>query len=111
MNQVKRLLFAYVQGMRTFEEFQLSFSDIAWDATQNYTGDDLDIIRNIELKVAEFTGGYISEDQLREAVSEIAGLSPRLVYVKWMASPGAAVFERPLPFVARETREYRAVYE
>ncbi len=83
MNEIKRGLLAYLNGDQLFEAFQEWLSDLAWAPVNKFSPSDVELIRDIELRVAEFTGGYLSEEELRTVLRELVGFSVPVVRWLW----------------------------
>ena len=83
MNEIKRGLLAYLMDEQPFEDFQEWLSDLAWVPVGKFSPRDVELIRDIELRVAEFTGGYLNEEELRSVLRELAGFSPSVVSLLW----------------------------
>jgi hypothetical protein len=106
MDKLNTLLEAYISGWVTFRGFHTWFTGFAWNAEDNLSERDLGLIRNIQATIDEFTGGYISEDRLKEAVSEATGLKPFLRVAKWVTL-GDPLFA----FSTHSRTEQREVFE
>jgi hypothetical protein len=74
MNQFRKYLIAYVSGILAFEQFWNWFSEFSIDAANQLQGDDLDLLREIALSVAEYTGGHIQDRELKADIRKYAGL-------------------------------------
>lgn len=104
MNQIRKYLLAYVSSNLSFDQFWEWFAEISIDAASRFSGTDLEMVREIALSVAEYTGGSLSEPALKADIRKYAGLgsSITLVYeaaprVTTAASP-SSLFERQLAF-------------
>lgn len=97
VNEIKRGLLAYLMGEQPFEDFQEWLSDLAWAPVHKFTPRDVELIREIELRMAEFTGGYLSEDELRTALSELAGFTSPVVSLLWAMENAPAVPAQTVP--------------
>jgi hypothetical protein len=86
VNEILRGLLAYLSGDRPFVAFNEWLSDLAWSPAGRSQA-DIDLLREVELRVAEFTGGCITEDDLKNVIREIAGVIPRVVEIlgRWRA--------------------------
>lgn len=82
MNEIKSRLLDYLVGEQSFVAFQEWLTALSW-APANLTAADLELVHELELRVAEFTGGYISEEELRAVLSEAAGFIPHVVRHLW----------------------------
>ncbi len=65
----------YLAGNRTLADVQGRIIDITWDMVDEVGQDALDLARQADLHIAEFTGGHISEDVLKSTLRELAGLT------------------------------------
>jgi hypothetical protein len=83
VNEIKRGLLAYLMGEQPFQEFLAWLSDIAWDPMGKFTAADVDLIRDIQLRTAEFTGGYLTEDELKSELRDLVGFAPRVISILW----------------------------
>lgn len=65
----------YLVGDRPLEHLQHVLMDLTWDNQEDVSADTLALARLIETRIAEFTGGYISEDALKGLIREAAKLN------------------------------------
>lgn len=97
MNEIKRGLLAYLMAAQPFEDFQEWLSDLAWAPVHKFSPQDVELIRDIELRVAEFTGGYLTEDELRLVLRELAGFTSTVVRYLWDMETSQVVPAQPAP--------------
>lgn len=96
VNEIKSGLLAYLMDEQPFLDFQDWLTDLSWAPVHRFSPADVELIREIELRVAEFTGGFLTEEDLRVVLREIAGFTPRVVRLLWeMESAPAADREPP----------------
>ena len=74
MSEIRTVLTAYARAELPFANLQHWFTDVAWHADEQYSGADLQLVRNVERAIAEFTGHHIPENRLRAVVAEAVGL-------------------------------------
>lgn len=93
MNEIKRGLLAYLMGEQSFGDFQEWLTDLSWAPVNKFTPADVERIREIELRMAEFTGGYLTQDEFRATLRDIVGITPRVLSFLWAmeSSPDAVV--------------------
>lgn len=84
MNEIKRGLLGYLMGEQPFVHFESWLSDISWDPVGKFSDADVDLIRDIQLRTAEFTGGYLTEEELKCELRDLVGFAPRVIPVLWM---------------------------
>lgn len=70
--EVRRRAADYVVGSSTIAEFELWLSPLAWSLNDQSAPSLRELVADLELRIAEFTSGAWSEDQLRWLVSDIA---------------------------------------
>lgn len=99
MNEIKRGLLAYLMGEQSFENFQEWLIDLSWAPVNKFTPADVERIRDVELRMAEFTGGYLTEEEFQATLRDLAGFTPRVVRVLWemetAPAPARATFPVP----------------
>lgn len=66
----------YLAGDRPLEHLQQLLMDITWDKNVQVSAEALALAKEIDLHVAEFTGGHITEDVLKGLIREVVGLKP-----------------------------------
>lgn len=76
-HEVLEQLAAYLAGAKTLPEFRRWFMPRAWDLGQAESN-ALPLTRTVELRLAEFSSGHWTEDELREV---LLGLLDRPVTV------------------------------
>jgi len=79
-----------------FEAFQEWLSELAWRPVHMFSARDVELIREIELRQAEFTGGYLSEDEFRMALRELAGFTTPVVRYLWAMETAPVVPAPPI---------------
>ena len=84
MNEIKRGLLAYLMGEQLFIDFEAWLSDISWDPAGRFSPEDVELIRDIQLRAAEFTGGYLTEAELKSELRDLVGFAPRVIPILWM---------------------------
>ena len=71
MAEARKYVLAYLSGRIDLEDLNLWVWDVASsDEALETLVEDVEFFGNVELKLAELTGGHISEDRFREALSE-----------------------------------------
>lgn len=83
MNEIKRGLLPYLIAEQSFEDFQEWLADLAWAPVGRFQPADVELVREIELRVAEYTGGFLTEGELRSVLREVLGVTPRVVHFLW----------------------------
>lgn len=83
----------YLAGVRELESLQGLVIDITWDAPSDVAAETLQFARELDLRIAEYTGGHISEDELKSLFREAAGLNSVVITteapipaVKWRSA-------------------------
>lgn len=75
----RRLVVMYVQdylrGERSLTDLQERLMALLWGDRAAQPADTIELAMAIDLRIAEFTGGYISREALAEAMRDVAGLS------------------------------------
>jgi hypothetical protein len=78
-----RLLIMFVQdflaGDLPLERLQRLLIDITWDKSDQASPETLALAKKLDLYIAEFTGGHISEIDLKNLSREAAGLNSYVV--------------------------------
>jgi hypothetical protein len=74
-HHIREALAGYVSGEVPLAEFQEWFVPRAWEALAE-GGSVSDLVSEVELLLAEFTGGHRSEHDLREALKPHASVHP-----------------------------------
>lgn len=100
MNEIKRALLPYLMGEQSFVDFDGWLSDVSWDPVGKFSEADVDLIRDVQLRVAEFTGGYLNENELKSELRDLAGFAARIIPVLWMMENAPA---RPSEVVRSST--------
>jgi hypothetical protein len=90
-----KLLIMFVQdflaGDRPLERLQRLLIDITWDKRDQVSPETLALAQKLDLYIAEFTGGHISEDELKNLSREAAGLN------SYVLNAGASSSEQASP--------------
>jgi len=67
-NEIRDHLSRYLAGDATLSEFSGWLSPIVWDIEERHDAEAEELAYAIYLPMAEESGGYITEDRLREAL-------------------------------------------
>lgn len=65
----------YLAGRRDLADVQSRVIEITWDLVDEVGQHALDLARDADLHIAEYTGGHISEGVLKSLLREVAGLT------------------------------------
>lgn len=81
MNRRLLVLFVedYLSDERPLQTLQELLIEILWDRRDLEPPEIIDLAKELDLRIAEFTGGFISADSLKELLRETAGLSPSVL--------------------------------
>ena len=72
-------------NLRAFQEW---FFSETWDIHNLEPASILDIVYSIKLKLAEYTNGHLTEDGLREALSQyVRRFTIRVSFAQWVRGP------------------------
>ena len=94
-HHIREALARYVSGEIPLAEFQEWFAPRAWEALAE-GGPGSDLASDVELLLAEFTGGHGSEYDLREALKQHASVLPGgIAFVSSPAAWVSAVVSQP----------------
>jgi hypothetical protein len=70
--EIREQLIEYLEGHATLAAFQEWFVPIAWkEASSRAVGPTKDLISGIELRLAEFTNGHWTENELKDRLAEL----------------------------------------
>lgn len=69
--EIREHLRHYLDGALSFEEFEDWFLDATWDLHRD-SPDVPELVYTVERCIAEYTGDYRSEDELRETFEALA---------------------------------------
>jgi hypothetical protein len=65
--QIRSQIAGYIEGAISLDTFQKWFIPIAWEIEQSGVSiDEVDLVNNIELMLAEYTSEHLTEDELRD---------------------------------------------
>jgi len=78
-HHIRVLIRDFLDGHLTFEEFEDAFLDETWDVRAEQLNEVPEIVFTVERYIAEFTGGYRSDDDLRNGLEVFAPA--------WVGSP------------------------
>ncbi len=67
--EIRNKLAQYLASAISLRAFQEWFVPLTWDIQNTQCLHVLDLVYGIELKIAEYTNGHLSEDDLRQALS------------------------------------------
>lgn len=102
---IRKLFMAYVSGLLDFPSFYAWFGNFSINARDQFTGADLEAIRDIALSVAEFTNGDIPESKLKADIHRYGRFGSSLVVIEsprrrvsFGSAQSAVVVERPEAF-------------
>jgi hypothetical protein len=103
MDLFRKYLRAYLSGKIDFDTFWEWFAEFSFEAADRFQGADLQLIRDVELCVAEFTSGDMSEPALKADIRKYAGLGSNLtlVYVAPAALPQVTTSASPASLTER----------
>jgi hypothetical protein len=65
----------YLIGERSLDELQAELIGVLWGDRQAQPQETLELAQLLDLHIAEFTGAYIDEEDLRRRLRESAGIS------------------------------------
>lgn len=80
----------YLAGDASLDRLQQLLIDFIWDKRAEITADTLELARNLDLSIAEFTNGDISVDQLKTLLRELAGLNSYVLNAVGVSSAQAS---------------------
>ena len=66
----------YLVGNRPLDDLQQLLMEMVWDTAIAVASDTRELVNLIDLRIAEFTSGHISESELKELIRQAAGLQP-----------------------------------
>ena len=66
----------YLVGDRPLDHLVQRIMDITWDNTVQVNADAMALAKELDLRIAEFTGGHIEEGVLKDLIREAADLKP-----------------------------------
>src|SRR5437762_2500883 len=69
---IRERLTRYLNGLISLRQFQEWFVPATWNVEQIHDQSAYDLTYDIELKLAEFSNGHLTENQLREELRQIA---------------------------------------
>jgi hypothetical protein len=75
-------LVRFLDGDLTLAEFEDWFTPVAWDVDQTSGQAAQRLAHGIELRLAEFSNGHLTEDELRASLRPLAAISKILVNVQ-----------------------------
>lgn len=80
----------YLGKRQSLDDLQNLVIDITWDGAAEGHPEALELAHQLDLKIAEFTGGHISESALRQEMLSMLGLNhfvviSRVPSVKWQS--------------------------
>lgn len=88
----------YLSGDRPLDHLLQVIMDITWDNTAKVSADTVGLAKEMDLRIAEFTGGHINEGVLKDLIREAAGLKP------FVLNAGALASEAPVWQTTPETQ-------
>lgn len=80
-HHIRQALGRYLSGEVSLPEFQEWFAPRAWEVVAEH-GPAMDLVGQIELVLAEFTGGYQTEVELRTALKQHADTSALVILIE-----------------------------
>jgi hypothetical protein len=71
--QIRSQIAGYIEGAISLDSFQKWFIPIAWEIEQaGVSSDEVELVNNIELLLAEYTSEHLTEDELRDELRPLA---------------------------------------
>ena len=60
----------YLTGVSTLEALQRLLITILWEKQNNMSPEGLEFAKEVDLRIAEFTGGHASEEDLKQSIED-----------------------------------------
>jgi hypothetical protein len=81
------LVEGYLSGDVALERLQKLLIDITWENPKKTPRDTMDLAKRIELCIAEYTGGYITELNLKSDIRDLLGIKILVVNESSSSAP------------------------
>lgn len=65
----------YLAGERDLDEVQSLIIDVTWDMADQVAPETLELAKQLDLCIAEYTGGHITENDLKGLLRDALGLT------------------------------------
>ena len=72
LDSVRSLLARYQSGELTLDDLKQEFIPLAWSVEESHDQVAIELASEVELRLAEFTSGHWTEDQLRSMIRPLA---------------------------------------
>jgi len=69
----------YLAGTRDLDEVQSLIIDITWDLADQVAPETLELAKELDLRIAEYTGGHIAENDLKGLLRQALGLTSYVI--------------------------------
>jgi len=98
--QIRLHLNAWINGKISLSEFEDWFVPETWDVHKSGDKKAEDLVDEIELNLSEYSGGYLSKEQLLEAMKSLLPKPFPIVVIEW---PRAGAIQVPLSSLQRKS--------